>query len=435
MPEIIGVKFRGAGKVYYFDPGDHTIHYHDHVIVETARGIEYGTVVLSPTEIPEDKVPVPLKPIMRMATEEDTARDAENRVKEKEAYRVCKEKIAEHNLDMKLIEAEYTFDNSKVLFYFTADGRIDFRSLVKDLAGIFRTRIELRQIGVRDETKLLGGIGSCGRPLCCHTWLTEFAPVSIKMAKDQNLSLNPAKISGTCGRLMCCLKNEAETYAYLNKGLPVRGDYVTTPDGHHGDVQSVNILRQTVKVVVEMEGDEKELQEFEVKDITFIPKAKKPRKDAPQPAKKEENRARDVRAEKYHDVVSEKLREASEPAELPEEEPERRAKKRRKEKEKDKDKESSREGNAGKGQGKREHRDSHNRSGKGRSEEVRPENQGKTAPDADKRGAQNQSRKNVNAEDKETPARRPRRRKKRPSRAGEGAKAETTGIKPSSDGA
>ncbi len=275
MPKIIGVKFRDAGKVYYFDPGENTIRYHDHVIVETARGLEYGTVVLSPTEIAEEKITQPLKSVIRMATAEDDEREAENRKKEKEAYRICKQKIAEHSLDMKLIEAEYTFDNSKVLFYFTADGRIDFRDLVKDLAGIFRTRIELRQIGVRDETKLLGGIGSCGRPLCCHTWLSEFAPVSIKMAKDQNLSLNPAKISGTCGRLMCCLKNEAETYASLNKGLPGKGDYVTTPDGLHGDVQSVNILRQTVKVIVDLENDEKELREFEVKDITFIPKAKR----------------------------------------------------------------------------------------------------------------------------------------------------------------
>ncbi|MBP3877297.1 MAG: hypothetical protein J6E44_04995 [Lachnospiraceae bacterium] len=275
MPWIIGVKFRNVGKVYYFDPVDFTIRYHDHVIVETARGIEYGTVVLTRTEIDEEKLTLPLKPVLRMATEEDTAHEQENRQKEKEAYRICKQKIAEHNLDMKLIEAEYTFDGSKVLFYFTADGRIDFRDLVKDLAGIFRTRIELRQIGVRDETKILGGIGTCGRPLCCHTWLTEFAPVSIKMAKDQNLSLNPTKISGTCGRLMCCLKNEADTYAYLNKSLPNKGDYVTTKDGLHGDVQSVNILRQTVKVIVETGDDEKELQEFDVKDITFIPKAKK----------------------------------------------------------------------------------------------------------------------------------------------------------------
>ena len=281
MPKIIGVRFRNVSKVYYFDPADYTIHYHDHVIVETARGIEYGTVVIAPTELPEEKIPGPLAPVLRMATPEDDERERTNREREKEAYRVCKQRIAERGLDMKLIEAEYTFDNSKVLFYFTADGRIDFRELVKDLAGIFRTRIELRQIGVRDETKLLGGLGSCGRPLCCHTWLTEFAPVSIKMAKDQNLSLNPAKISGTCGRLMCCLKNEADTYAYLNKSMPGKGDLVTTPDGLQGDVVSVNVLRQKVKVIVDLGDDEKEMQEFDVKDITFIPKSKRPKKEQP----------------------------------------------------------------------------------------------------------------------------------------------------------
>ena len=279
MPRIIGVRFRNVSKVYYFDPADYTIHYHDHVIVETARGIEYGTVVIAPTELPEEKVPEPLQKVLRMATPEDDERERTNREREREAYRVCKQRIAERGLDMKLIEAEYTFDNSKVLFYFTADGRIDFRELVKDLAGIFRTRIELRQIGVRDETKLLGGLGSCGRPLCCHTWLTEFAPVSIKMAKDQNLSLNPTKISGTCGRLMCCLKNEADTYAYLNKSMPGKGDLVTTPDGLQGDVISVNVLRQRVKVIVDLGNDEKEMQEFDVKDITFIPKSKRPKKE------------------------------------------------------------------------------------------------------------------------------------------------------------
>ena len=277
MPKVIGVRFKNVGKVYYFDPLDYEIHYHDAVIVETARGVEYGTVVLTAVEIEEEKIPQPLKPVIRKASHEDTEHELSNRQKEKDAYIICKQKIAERGLDMKLIEAEYTFDDSKVLFYFTAEGRIDFRELVKDLAGIFRTRIELRQIGVRDETKLLGGMGTCGRPLCCHTWLSEFAPVSIKMAKDQNLSLNPTKISGTCGRLMCCLKNEADTYASLNKGMPGKGDYVTTPEGLHGDVQSVNILRQTVKVIVELENDEKELREFEVKDITFVPKSKKPK--------------------------------------------------------------------------------------------------------------------------------------------------------------
>ena len=311
MPNIIGVKFNDAGKVYYFDPGTLTMRYHDHVIVETARGLEYGTVVISPTEVDESKIHGELKTVVRIATEEDDERIRENKEKEKEAYRTCKQKIAEHGLDMKLIEAEYTFDNSKLLFYFTADGRIDFRELVKDLAGVFRTRIELRQIGVRDETKIIGGCGICGRPLCCHTWLNEFAPVSIKMAKDQNLSLNPSKISGTCGRLMCCLKNEADTYAYLNKDLPSKGDYATTPDGLHGDVHSVNILRQSVKVIVELENDEKELQEFDVADLTFIPKAEKLKMREKEGAEqKKENskkqaRARDREASKNPDVRKE----------------------------------------------------------------------------------------------------------------------------------
>ena len=287
MPEIIGVKFRNGGKVYYFSPGDLEIHYHDHVIVETARGLDYGTVVLPTTDMPEEKVTSPLKPVIRRATKDDEAVQAENAEKEKKAYRICKEKIAEHGLDMKLIQVEYTFDNSKILFYFTADGRIDFRELVKDLAGIFKTRIELRQIGVRDETKLLGGMGICGRPLCCHSWLTDFQPVSIKMAKDQNLSLNPAKISGVCGRLMCCLKNESDTYAYLNKGMPGKGDYVTTKDGMHGEVQSVNILRRSVKVILELENGEKDLQEFNVDDITFVPKGKRPRCQCPVKAQME----------------------------------------------------------------------------------------------------------------------------------------------------
>ena len=211
---------------------------------------------------------------MRIATPDDDARVERNLAKEKDAMRICAEKIRKHKLDMKLIDAEYTFDNNKVLFYFTADGRIDFRDLVKDLASVFKTRIELRQIGVRDETKLLGGIGICGRPLCCHTFLSEFAPVSIRMAKEQNLSLNPAKISGVCGRLMCCLKNEQETYEELNKKLPGLGDTVTTPDGLTGTVHSVNVLRQRVKVIVEI-NDEKEIQEFPVDDLKFRPRKKK----------------------------------------------------------------------------------------------------------------------------------------------------------------
>ena len=275
MTKVIGVRFRNAGKVYYFAPGDLSIDQGDHVIVETARGVEYGYVVLGAKEVEDDKIIQPLKSVMRVATPEDDEKAEKNREKEKEAYRVCLEKIRKHELEMKLIDAEYTFDNNKVLFYFTADGRIDFRELVKDLASVFKTRIELRQIGVRDETKILGGIGICGRPLCCHSYLADFAPVSIKMAKEQNLSLNPTKISGVCGRLMCCLKNEQETYEELNSRLPNVGDYVTTADGLKGEVSSLSVLRQLVKVVVNLDNDEKEIREYKVSDLRFKPRRKK----------------------------------------------------------------------------------------------------------------------------------------------------------------
>lgn len=268
MIRVVGVRFRTAGKIYFFDPLQFDIKRGDHVIVETARGIEFGTAVSDIREVEEDKVVQPLKPVMRIATQHDVEQEQSNRLKEKEAYKVCLEKIRKHELEMKLIDAEYTFDNNKVLFYFTADGRIDFRELVKDLAGVFKTRIELRQIGVRDETKIIGGIGICGRPLCCHSYLSDFIPVSIKMAKEQNLSLNPTKISGVCGRLMCCLKNEEETYEELNRRLPNIGDFVTAEDGSKGEVQSVNVLRQLVKVVVE-EGDSKEIREYEVDKLHF----------------------------------------------------------------------------------------------------------------------------------------------------------------------
>ena len=274
MIEVIGVRFRRAGKVYYFAPGKYKIKRGQHVIVETARGIEYGEVVLTSQKVQDDKVVQPLKTVIRLANAEDDKIDAENRVKEKKAAPIALEKIAKHGLKMKLIDVEYTFDNNKILFYFTADGRIDFRELVKDLASVFRTRIELRQIGVRDETKILGGIGICGRELCCKSYLSEFAPVSIKMAKEQNLSLNPTKISGVCGRLMCCLKNEEETYEYLNSRLPNIGDTVTTIDGVRGEVQSVNVLRQLVKVIVEV-NDEKELREYKVKELKFRPRRRK----------------------------------------------------------------------------------------------------------------------------------------------------------------
>ena len=277
MTRVIGVRFRTAGKIYYFDPGKLDIKKNDHVIVETARGIEYGTVVGDPREEEDDKVVQPLKAVLRVATPKDDEQEAANKQREKEAFKICLEKIRKHDLQMKLIDAEYTFDNNKVLFYFTADGRIDFRELVKDLASVFKTRIELRQIGVRDETKILGGIGICGRPLCCHTHLSEFAPVSIKMAKEQNLSLNPTKISGVCGRLMCCLKNEEETYEELNRRLPNVGDFVTTEDGLKGEVHSVNVLRQLVKVVVDVD-DEKEIQEYKVEQLRFKRKHNKNRK-------------------------------------------------------------------------------------------------------------------------------------------------------------
>ena len=274
MTKVIGVRFRNAGKVYYFAPEKLSIDQGDHVIVETARGVEYGYVVLGVKEVEDDKIIQPLKPVMRVATPEDDEKALKNREKEKEAFKICQEKIRKHELEMKLIDAEYTFDNNKVLFYFTADGRIDFRELVKDLAAVFKTRIELRQIGVRDETKILGGIGICGRPLCCHSYLSDFAPVSIKMAKEQNLSLNPTKISGVCGRLMCCLKNEQETYEELNSRLPNVGDYVSTPDGLKGEVNSLSVLRQLVKVVVNLENDEKEIREYKVSELRFKPRKK-----------------------------------------------------------------------------------------------------------------------------------------------------------------
>ena len=275
MKEIIGVRFRPNGKIYYFDPQNFEVEAGNFVIVETARGVEYGKVVLGRREVEEGKITASLKPIIRIATEDDTRRYEDNKKKSKRAFDICLEKIAKHKLDMKLIEAEYTFDNNKVLFYFTADRRIDFRELVKDLASVFKTRIELRQIGVRDETKMVGGIGICGRELCCNKHLSEFVPVSIKMAKEQNLSLNPTKISGVCGRLMCCLKHEQDTYEELNSRLPGIGDCVTAQDGSKGEVTSVNVLRQKVKVIVTLENEEKEIREYPVEELRFKPRRKK----------------------------------------------------------------------------------------------------------------------------------------------------------------
>lgn len=287
MIKVVGIRFRTAGKIYYFDPKDFEMEVGSHAIVETARGVEYGTVLIAPREIADDEVVQPIKPVIRVATEEDERVVSRNKEKEKDAYKICQEKIEKHGLEMKLVQAEYTFDNNKLLFYFTADGRIDFRELVKDLASVFRTRIELRQIGVRDETKILGGIGICGRELCCASYLSDFVPVSIKMAKEQNLSLNPAKISGVCGRLMCCLKNEEETYEYLNSRLPNTGDFVTTGDGLKGEVQSVSVLRQKVKVLVEVD-DEKELREYEVDELKFKHRRKNTKLSAKELAEIEE---------------------------------------------------------------------------------------------------------------------------------------------------
>lgn len=268
MTKVIGVRFRNVGKIYYFSPQDLEIKAGEHVIVETARGVEYGSVVLPPREVSDEKVVQPLKEVIRIATPQDDKKEEANRKREKEAFQICLKKIREHNLEMKLIDVEYTFDNNKILFYFTADGRIDFRELVKDLAAIFKTRIELRQIGVRDETKILGGIGICGRPLCCHTYLSEFVPVSIKMAKEQNLSLNPTKISGICGRLMCCLNYEQSTYEDIRKRLPKVGSVVQTEDGK-GEVVSNNTVKEAVKVKLR-KGDEEVIEEFKIENIALI---------------------------------------------------------------------------------------------------------------------------------------------------------------------
>lgn len=275
MTEVVGVRFKKVGKVYDFDPVNLKVDKGSHVIVETNRGVEYGEVAVANHEVEDEQIVKPLRKVLRAATEEDEQRVAQNKKLEKDAFAICEKKIRAHKLEMKLVEVEYTFDRGKILFYFTADGRVDFRELVKDLASVFRTRIELRQIGVRDEAKMLGGLGVCGCPLCCATFLDDFAPVSINMAKDQGLSLNPSKISGNCGRLMCCLKYEEETYEELNSRLPNIGDYVTTDDGLKGEVHSVSILRQLVKVIVTVDGDEKEIREYKASQLRFRPRRKK----------------------------------------------------------------------------------------------------------------------------------------------------------------
>ena len=265
MVKVIGVRFRTAGKIYFFDPLNFEIKKGDHVIVETARGIEYGTVMSDPRMVEDDKVVQPLKPVIRVATSRDTEQEESNRQKEKEAFKVCLEKIHAHNLDMKLIDAEYTFDNNKVLFYFTADGRIDFRELVKDLASVFKTRIELRQIGVRDETKMLGGIGICGREMCCCTFLNHFAPVTLRMARDQGVALNPSKLNGACGRLMCCLQFEKEVYEDSIKRLPKVGKRVRTPLGI-GIVSDVELVSEVISVKFTNE-ESTEIQKYKWEEI------------------------------------------------------------------------------------------------------------------------------------------------------------------------
>ncbi len=265
MVNVIGVRFENAGKLYFFDPGELWPTPGDYVLVETSRGIEFGEVVTGIKEIDDSTLHSPLKPVVRIASAEDVQHNKDNKAAEKEAYQVCQKKISEHKLDMKLVSVEYTFDNSKILFYFTANGRVDFRSLVKDLAGVFKTRIELRQIGVRDEAKMLGGLGVCGRPICCGTFLGDFQPVSIKMAKEQNLSLNPTKISGVCGRLMCCLKYEQDQYEQTRKKMPKVGKEVITPDGP-GVVWDLNVIKETVRVRIQ-KGDSSELKDYPMEDV------------------------------------------------------------------------------------------------------------------------------------------------------------------------
>ena len=276
MATIVGIQFQKNGKIYNYDVNNLDIHQDEYVIADTSHGIDLGQVVVGCRQLSEEEANgLQLKKIIRAATEADLQTSSENRKKEREAYEICQKKIAEHKLDMKLVSVEYAFDNSKALFYFTANGRVDFRSLVKDLASVFKMRIELRQIGVRDEARMLGGLGPCGRQICCGSFLEEFQTVSIKMAKEQNLSLNPTKISGVCGRLMCCLKHEQDTYEYLNKKLPNPGDEVRLPEGGKGVVQSVNVLRQKVRVIITDEKDETDLVEYNATELSFHSKKKK----------------------------------------------------------------------------------------------------------------------------------------------------------------
>lgn len=271
--ECMGIRFKHAGRVYFFKKDNFDIKINDGVIVETIRGVEYGQVVKTSIKVEENNLRSPLKSIIRIATDEDYQKFLQNKDKEQDAFIKCKEKIKEHNLPMKLLDCEYTFDLQKVIFYFYSENRIDFRELVKDLAQVFKLRIELRQVGVRDETKILGGFGSCGRPYCCSSFLSDFKPVSIRMVKEQGLSLNPSKISGACGRLMCCLSNEEEVYEILNKNMPTIGDRVKTKEGHSGIVLSINALKQVVRLAIELDDGNKEVREYEPKDLKFKKRA------------------------------------------------------------------------------------------------------------------------------------------------------------------
>ncbi len=268
MEKVIGVRFKRVGKVYYFLPGNITFNEGDHAIVETARGMEYGEVVIVDKEVSEKDLVAPLKTVVRRASAKDEKKLEDNKLKEKEALETCQKKIDKHGLDMKLVDVEYTFDNSKIIFYFTADGRVDFRDLVKDLAGVFKTRIELRQIGVRDEAKMLGGLGPCGRPCCCSCFLGDFSPVSIKMAKEQNLSLSPTKISGLCGRLMCCLNYEQEHYCQTRRRMPKPGSTVMSPDGE-GVVLDNNAVTETVRVKITLPDESIDVKTFKLEEIRF----------------------------------------------------------------------------------------------------------------------------------------------------------------------
>ena len=299
MASVIGVRFKNAGKLYYFDPGVFWPTAGDAVIVETVRGIEYGEVVTGVKEVSDELITPPLKKVIRIATADDAQHDAENRAKEKDALALCQKKVQEHKLQMKLVGCEYTFDNSKILFYFTSDKRVDFRALVKDLAAAFHTRIELLQIGVRDETKMMGGLGMCGRPVCCAQFLGDFQPVSIKMAKEQNLSLNPTKISGICGRLMCCLKYEEDHYEATRKRMPRIGRDVMTPDGA-GTVVDLNILKETVRVRIP-KGDSTEQKDYPLEDVQRMQPAR--------PAKKQKAEEADEEPEEMNGLDTQSVEE------------------------------------------------------------------------------------------------------------------------------